>query len=108
MKRVLRSAENFDRKLGNLFETLAGREDELQARVNQIVQGLFDRTITSAPQHNPSDGTCCLPLIDRFVIVFRPDTFTEREPGKPEPGIMLDFSQASRFDLLDIENEELQ
>ena len=108
MKRVLRSAESFDRKLGNLFETLTGREEELQDRVDEVVKGLFDGTIFSAAQHHPSDDTCCLPLIDHYVIVFRPDKSDLQAADERRHEIVVNFRGAARFDLLDIEEEELQ
>jgi hypothetical protein len=108
MKRVLRSAETFDRKLGNLFETLAGREDELQGRVNQVIKGLLDGSTTTAPQHHPSDDTCCLPLIDDYVVVFVPDQATLRQQQTRRHENFMDFPDATRFDLLDIEEEDTE
>ena len=105
MKRELRSAGTFDCKLASLFEALEGREKELQARLDKLVKGLLDGTITEAPQHHPTDDTCCLPLIDDYVVVFRPDQSvgTERhERGRN----LVTFSNAKIFDLLNIEEED--
>ena len=104
MKRELRSAGRFDRKLASLFEASAGREKELQARLDEVVKGLLDGSITKAPQHHPMDDTCCLPLIGSFVVVFRPDHASaeeQNESGKT----LINFSHATHFDLLNIEEE---
>lgn len=103
MKRVLWSANRFDDDLGHLFEDLEGREAELQAAVDRIVKGLLDGEIVRAPRHHVLDDTCCLPLIDRHVVVFRPDSYVER---REEERVIRDFSDATRFDLLTIEEED--
>ena len=105
MKRELRSAGKFDRKLASLFEALEGREKELQARLDELVKGLLDGSITKAPEHHPTDDTCCLPLIDHFVVVFRPDQSVGG--GQDDAGRNItSFSAAKVFDLLNIEEEE--
>jgi hypothetical protein len=104
MKRELRSAGKFDRTLASLFEALTGREQELQARLDELVKGLLDGTISRAPEHHPSDDTCCLPLIDHYVVVFRPDQSVA--DGQDEAGRnMTKFKDAKLFDLLSIEEE---
>jgi hypothetical protein len=105
MKRELRSAGKFDRKLASLFEALEGREKELQSRLDEVVKGLLDGRVKKAPQHHPSDDTCCLPLIDDYVLVFRPDQSLERGQDKAGRNI-IDFSNATLFDLLNIEDEQ--
>lgn len=105
MKRELRSAGKFDRKLASLFEALEGREKELQSRLDGLVKGLLDGGITKAPQHHLSDDTCCLPLIDDYVVVFRPDQSVATEPDEAGRNI-VNFSNAKIFDLLNIEDEE--
>ena len=104
MKKELRSAGKFDRKLATLFEALEGREKELQSRLDDLVKGLLDGGIRKAPLHHPTDDTCCLPLIDHYVAVFRPDKSVAagREGGRD----MVDFSIATMFDLLNIEDED--
>ncbi|HVN18101.1 MAG TPA: hypothetical protein VMU05_04990 [Dongiaceae bacterium] len=104
MKRELRSAGRFDRKLATLFEALEGREKELQSRLDELVKGLLAGTITHAPQHHPTDNTCCLPLVDNFVVVFRPDQLVgiERDAAGRD---IVNFSNATVFDLLNIEEE---
>jgi hypothetical protein len=101
--RKLWSANKFDDGLARLFEDLTGREAELQSRLNQMVEGLLSGKITLAPRHHPLDDTCCLPLIDDQVIVFRPDNAIEVSKSGRE--VMLDFSHATRFDFLLIEEE---
>jgi hypothetical protein len=104
MKRELRSAGKFDRKLASLFEALEGREKDLQSRLDELVKGLLDGRISEAPEHNPADDTCCLPLIDHYVVVFRPSQFLGAH--KDEAGRhMINFSKAGMFDLLSIEEE---
>ena len=107
MKRKLWSADKFDRKLAGLFESLEGREVELQGRLDRLVEGLLGGSVTQAPQHGPLQDydVCCLPLIDRNVVVFHPDESTPI--GFDETGVrnILDFSNATRFDLLNIEEE---
>jgi len=105
MKRELRSAGKFDRKLASLFEALEGREKELQSRLDQLVKGLLDGSISKAPEHHPNDDTCCLPLIDTYVIVFRPDHSVSTEPDEGGRNI-VNFSDAALFDLLNIEEED--
>jgi|CZKR01.1.fsa_nt_gi hypothetical protein len=107
MKRVLWSADKFDRKLASLFETLEGRGAELQAHLDQLVKGLLDGSVTSAPQHGPMENydICCLPLIDRLVVVFRPNESVPKSWDNARNQVMLDFSEATRFDLLTIEEE---
>ena len=105
MKRELRSAGKFDRKLASLFEALEGREKELQSRLDELVKGLLDGSVKNAPQHHPSDDTCCLPLINDYVLVFRPDQSRERGQDKAGRNI-IDFSNATLFDLLNIEDEQ--
>ena len=105
MKRELRSAGKFDRKLATLFEALEGREKELQSRLDALVRGLLDGGISTATVHHPTDDTCCLPLIDHYVVVFRTDQATaagEDKFGKA----LVDFSNARMFDLLNIEQED--
>ena len=105
MKRELRSAGKFDRKLASLFEALEGREKELQSRLDELVKGLLDGNISEAPEHHLTDDTCCLPLINNYVVVFRPGQSAEAatdEAGRD----MIDFSKAAKFDLLNIEQEE--
>jgi hypothetical protein len=105
MKRELRSAGRFDRKLASLFEALEGREKELQARLDEVVKGLLDGSISRAPEHHPTDDTCCLPLIDDLVIVFRPNQ--SMGDGQDEAGRNITkFSDATLFDLLNIEQEQ--
>jgi hypothetical protein len=105
MKRELRSAGKFDRKLASLFEALEGREKELQSRLDELVKGLLDGSISKAPQHHPTDDTCCLPLINDYVVVFRPNQSVEL--GQDQTGRnILDFSKATLFDLLNIEDEQ--
>lgn len=105
MKRELRSAGKFDRKLASLFETLDGRDKELQGRLDELVKGLLEGTITKAPEHHPADDTCCLPLIDHFVVVFRPDQ--SAGAGRDKAGRnVVSFANARLFDLLNIEDEE--
>jgi hypothetical protein len=104
MKRELRSAGTFDRKLASLFEALEGREKELQARLDALVKGLLDGSITSAPEHHPTDDTCCLPLIDHFVVVFRPDQSMSEGQDEARRNI-VNFGKATLFDLLNIEEE---
>ena len=107
MKRELRSAGKFDRNLASLFEELEGREKELQSRLDELVKGLLDGSISEAPEHHPDDDTCCLPLINNYVVVFRPDQSVEAH--KDEAGRdMIDFSKAAKFDLLNIEEEQRQ
>ncbi|HXJ86024.1 MAG TPA: hypothetical protein VMS18_04355 [Candidatus Binatia bacterium] len=105
MKRELRSAGKFDRKLASLFEALQGREKELQSRLDELVKGLLDGGITKAPVHHPADETCCLPLIDNYVVVFRPDKSVAAGQDKTgrDP---VQFSGAKMFDLLNIEDEQ--
>jgi hypothetical protein len=104
MKRELRSAGRFDRKLASLFEALEGREKELQARLDEVVKGLLDGSITRAPEHHPTDDTCCLPLIGHFTVVFRPDK--SAPDGQDEAGRNItNFAGATLFDLLNIEEE---
>jgi hypothetical protein len=104
MKRELRSAGKFDRKLASLFEALEGREKELQARLDEVVKGLLDGSITRAPEHHPTDDTCCFPLIDDLVVVFRPDQSVA--DGQDEAGRnVTNVASAKRFDLLNIEEE---
>lgn len=105
MKRELRSAGKFDRKLASLFEALEGREKELQSRLDHVVKGLLDGSISKAPEHHPTDDTVCLPLIDEFVVVFRPDHSVTAGEDKAGRNI-IDFSNATMFDLLNIEDEE--
>jgi len=105
MKRELRSAGKFDRKLASLFEALEGLEKELQSRLDELVKGLLDGSISKAPQHHPTDDTCCLPLIDGYVVVFRPNQSLELGQDKAGRNI-LDFSKATLFDLLNIEDEQ--
>lgn len=105
MKKKLRSAGKFDRKLASLFESLEGREKELQSRLDELVKGLLDGSIAKAPAHHPTDDTCCLPLIDEYVVVFRPDKSVAA--GHDEGGReLLTFSNATIFDLLNIEEEQ--
>lgn len=104
MKRELRSAGRFDRKLASLFEALQGREKELQARLDEVVRGLLDGRITKAPEHHPNDDTCCLPLIDDFVVVFRPNQSVLAGPDEAGRDF-TDFEGATLFDLLNIEQE---
>jgi len=104
MKRELRSAGKFDRRLASLFEALEGREKELQSRLDGMVKGLLDGSITKAPEHHPTDDTCCLPLIDDFVVVFRPDRSVAAGQDKAGRNI-VSFENASMFDLLTIEDE---
>jgi len=104
MKRELRSAGKFDRKLASLFEALEGREKELQARLDEVVKGLLDGSITRAPEHHPTDDTCCLPLVDHFTVVFRPNKSVPG--GQDETGRNItNFAGATLFDLLNIEEE---
>ena len=104
MKRELRSAGKFDRKLASLFEALEGREKELQARLDEVVKGLLDGSITQAPEHHPADDTCCLPLIGHFTVVFRPDKSVP--DGQDEAGRNItNFAGATMFDLLNVEEE---
>jgi len=101
----LRSAGRFDRKLASLFEALEGREKELQARLDEVVKGLLDGSISRAPEHHPTDDTCCLPLIDDLVVVFRPNQ--SMADGQDEAGRNITkFSDATLFDLLNIEQEQ--
>ena len=104
MKRELRSAGRFDRKLASLFEAQQGREKELQSRLDEVVKGLLDGSITRAPEHHPTDDTCCLPLIDHLVVVFRPDQSVAAGQDKAGRNIS-DFTGATLFDLLNIEDE---
>jgi hypothetical protein len=105
MKRELRSAGKFDRKLASLFEALEGREKELQARLDEVVKGLLDGSITRASEHHSTDDTCCLPLIDHFTVVFRPDKSVP--DGQDETGRdITNFEGATLFDLLNIEEEQ--
>ena len=105
MKRELRSAGKFDRKLASLFESLEGREKELQGRLDELVKGLLDGTISKAPQHHPTDDTCCLPLIGSYVVVFRPNHASSEE--KDQSGrTTINFKTATHFDLLNIEDEQ--
>ena len=104
MKRELCSAGKFDRKLASLFEALEGREKELQARLDEVVKGLLDGSITRAPEHHPTDDTCCLPLVDHFTVVFRPNKSVPN--GQDEAGRNItNFASATLFDLLNIEEE---
>ena len=104
MKRELRSAGKFDRKLASLFEALEGREKELQARLDEVVKGLLDGSITRAPEHHPTDDTCCLPLVDHFTVVFRRNKSVPN--GQDEAGRNItNFASATLFDLLNIEEE---
>jgi hypothetical protein len=104
MKRELRSAGKFDRKLASLFEAFVGREKELQSRLDELVKGLLEGSITKAPEHHPTDDTCCLTLIDDLVIVFRPDRSVAA--GRDDAGRnIVNFSNATSFDLLNIEDE---
>ena len=105
MTRELRSAAKFDRKLASLFEALEGREKEVQSRLDVLVRGLLDGSIAKAPEHHPADDTCCLPLIDFYVVVFRPDHSEHLEQDKAGQSI-VNFSNATMFDLLNIEEEE--
>lgn len=105
MKRELRSAGKFDRKLASLFEALEGREKELQSSLDEVVKGLLDGSVGKAPEHHPTDDTVCLPLIDDFVVVFRPDHAVAAGQDRSGRNI-VDFSNATRFDLLNIEDEE--
>lgn len=105
MKRELRSAGKFDCKLASLFEALEGREKELQSRLDQLVKGLLDGSISKAPEHHPTDDTCCLPLVDDYVVVFRPDQSVSVEHDEAGHNI-VNFSNAALFDLLNIEEEE--
>ena len=105
MKRELRSAGKFDRKLASLFEALEGREKELQLRLDQLVKGLLDGSISEAPEHHPGDDTCCLPLVDDYVVVFRPDQSVAVKPDEAGRNL-VHFSNAAMFDLLNIENED--
>ena len=107
MKRELRSAGKFDRKLASLFEALEGREKELQSRLDELVKGLLDGSISQAPEHHPADDTCCLPLVDHYVVVFRPDQSVEADKDEAGRNI-INFSKAAKFDLLNIETEELE
>jgi len=104
MKRELRSAGKFDRKLASLFEALEGREKDLQARLDEVVKGLLDGSITRAPEHHPTDDTCCLPLIDDLVVVFRPDQSVADRQDEAGRNV-TNFAGAKRFDLLNIEEE---
>ena len=104
MKRELRSAGRFDRKLASLFEALQGREKELQSRLDEVVRGLLDGSITRAPEHHPTDDTCCLALIDHLVVVFRPDKAVADGQDKAGRNI-TNFAGATLFDLLNIEDE---
>lgn len=104
MKRELRSAGKFDRTLASLFESLEGRENELQERLDELVKGLLDGSIACAAEHHPNDDTCCLPLIDEYVVVFRPDRSVPG--GQDDAGRNVTrFEDAKRFDLLNIEDE---
>ena len=105
MTRELRSAAKFDRKLASLFEALEGREKEVQSRLDVLVRGLLDGSIAKAPEHHPADDTCCLPLIDHYVVVFRPDHLDPIEPDEAGQSI-VNFPDATLFDLLNIEQEE--
>ena len=105
MRRELRSAGRFDRKLASLFEALEGRGKEVQSRLDVLVKGLLDGSIAQAPEHHPADDTCCLPLIDHYVVVFRPDRSDQIERDKSGRSI-VNFSSAAIFDLLNIEEEE--
>lgn len=104
MKRELRSAGKFDRKLASLFEALEGREKELQSRLDELVRGLLEGKISKAPAHHPNDDTCCLPLIGDYVVVFRPDQSVAA--GQDASGRnIVGFAKATLFDLLNIEEE---
>jgi len=105
MTRELRSAGKFDRALASLFEALEGRETEVQSRLDVLVKGLLDGSIAKAPEHHPGDDTCCLPLIDHYVVVFRPDHSDQLERDKAGSSI-VHFSNATIFDLLNIEEEQ--
>ena len=105
MKRELRSAAKFDRKLASLFEALEGRETEVQSRLDVLIKGLLDGSIAKAPEHHPTDDTCCLPLIDHYVVVFRPDHSEQIERDQAGQS-MVNFSDATMFDLLNVEEEE--
>ncbi len=105
MKRELRSAGKFDRKLASLFEALEGREKELQSRLEEVVKGLLDGSIVEAPEHHPTDDTCCLPLIDNFVVVFRPDQSVAAGQDKAGRNLAT-FANATKFDLLNVEEED--
>jgi hypothetical protein len=104
MTRELRSAGKFDRKLASLFEALEGRGKEVQSRLDVLVKGLLDGSIAKATEHHPDDDTCCLPLIDDYVVVFRPDPSDHIERDKAGRNI-VNFSHATMFDLLNIEEE---
>jgi len=73
MKRELRSTDDFDDKLGGLFETFQGREEELQAAVDRVLGDLIDGTVNEAPQLGGfwNYDVCILPLIDLHSLVFR-------------------------------------
>ena len=105
MTRELRSAAKFDRKLASLFEALEGREKEVQSSLDVLVRGLLDGSLAKAPEHHPADDTCCLPLIDHYVVVFRPDHSDHLERDEAGRNI-VNFSGATMFDLLNIEEEE--
>jgi hypothetical protein len=105
MTRELRSAGTFDRKLASLFEALEGREKELQSRIDELVKGLLNGRIAKAAEHHPDDDTWCLPLIDDYVVVFRPDQSDQIERDRAGRSI-VHFSNATLFDLLNIEEED--
>src|SRR5260370_25147866 len=100
MQRALWSSARFDRALGILFEKLEGRADEIQARLDQLVQVLLDGSLTMARQHHMFDDTCCVPLIDAFVIVFRPDSSNPKGWDADRRHVTVDISAATRIGLL--------
>ncbi|HXX16057.1 MAG TPA: hypothetical protein VEJ47_14245 [Candidatus Eremiobacteraceae bacterium] len=106
MAKTFWTASRFRRRLGRLFAELEGREDELQRRLEDIYQALENGTLTRAPEHHPFDDTCCIPLIDHFVVVCRPNVFTlEYRAVSGRQVAEFNFAEASHFDLLAIQEE---
>jgi hypothetical protein len=105
MKRSLKSARLCDEQLAGLYEKLAGREKELQARLDEIVAGLLDGSLNRALQCGPIQDydVCCVPLIDRYVLVFRPDVSEPCGFDAARVRNVLDFSKATHFELLNVE-----
>lgn len=106
MARSLKIARRFGRRLGALFEEFDDRADELQANLDKLILGLRSGQINLAPQNHPTDGTCYLPLIDDYAVIFLPgeSTFHHRDQNLQEN--VMDFSKATHIDVLAIEDNE--
>jgi hypothetical protein len=106
MARSLKIANKCDRQLGALFEKFDDRADELQANLDKLIQGFLSGEINTAPENHPTDGTCYLPLIESYVVVFLPSESAFHHRDNAHQQSVMDFSQATHIDILTIENDK--